>query len=57
MTFLTMKKLEHKQTAVYLYTNQGVPDPTYSYDRDNCQWLYDSHITAVPVVLATKEML
>ena len=57
MTFLNMKKLEHKQTAVYLYTNQGVPDPTYSYDRDNCQWLYDSHITAVPVVLATKEML
>ena len=56
MTFLTMKKLEHKQTAVYLYTIQGA-DPTYSYDKDNCQWLYDSHITAVPVVLATKEML
>ena len=49
---LSDKKLENKQTAVYLYINQSVPDQTSSYNRDNCQCLYDSHITAVLVVFS-----
>ena len=48
---LSDKKLENKQTAVYLYINQSVPDQT-SYNRNNCQCLYDSHIMAVLVVFS-----